>query len=515
MFMDRFIPKHDKVKMSREISHLSLTIIVSLYILGLLFLAPNFADGFSSTSSQPPPIDQLIRMICNTKGGHSLPPEVAYELDKCGKGTASIHDWQEMGNLLGQVMCFEGAQSFLLRIQCSCTWFRSLTWTATGVVNFTKDATGMKMYLSGEGHRGRVVGLHRHHLGKYGGWFDNKAMFCQAANLLEQTTPACFTVENSRSYSQRAFEEFLSMVGGKFIIFKPRANAGGSGIKVFTRKELATSPPGEGGVLQAYLNDPVLFRGFKTDIRVYFVVTSLKPLTLFISRSGMFRSAYPWKSFNSSTFDPAADITNYSFRIKAKKFVANSDSSSGEDATLGTLRKYWNVLQRTGLDPEVVWSNIKHNITVSLLALYPKLLKTNEVAEGSVFIADILISNTGHASVLEIMANACALKPKKEFAGDMLIWNEVKETVLKGIGLLSIKGFLLAARNTEQKCDDSECGQGSVSEPYQNLLVETFIALSWSYDAVLPLEFSKYKPFLHQQGVDTSIYTRLISLLQE
>lgn len=447
-------------------------------------------------------------------GSKRAPLRVYYKLLLCERRPV-LQRWSVIEKILEQVLAFSSSQYLILKVECSCKWFHSLTWTGNGSVNFRKSARDMRMYLSGEGQKGRIVKTNSmKNRREFGGNFDDKGSFCRLANSLQQTTPKCIVLGEKVSHHHTILEEFLSFAGTRFIIFKPRAAAGGAGIKVYSRATFDADHSTRSGILQVYLDDPVLYNGFKTDIRVYFVITSLQPLTLFISRRGMFRSAYPWKSFNKSVFDPAADITNYSFRVKATKYVPNRDAQENDNATLGTLRKYARILDDAGLNPEDVWSNIKENITLAVLALYPKMLTSSQGVEGSIFIADLLITTTGHASVLEIMANTCALKPKKEFPGDNVVWSEVTDTVLNGYALLSLKGLLPLSSDAQNLCYKNSSMDTATSATLRRVLVEIMVAHKFSFDPVLPLDYVQYKEFLIQQKVDTHIYDDVFSCSQ-
>lgn len=487
-------------------------LFVALVVLS--FLASDITEEFELSQAIETVEATFPDLWCHKIESNRAPLRIYYKLLRC-EHRPVLQRWPVIEKILEQVLAFSSSQSLVLEAECSCKWSGSLIWTGVGSVNFSKSARDMRMYLSGEGHRGRIVSKNSlKNRGAFGGNFDDKNSFCQLANSLQQTTPKCIVLGQMVSHNRTILEEFLSFAGTRFLIYKPRANAGGAGIKVYSKATFPSEPFTSSGILQVYLDDPVLYNGFKTDVRVYFVITSLQPLTLFISRRGMFRSAFPWKSFNKSVFDPAADITNYSFRVKARKYVPNKDAQEKDEATLGTLRKYARILHDAGLDPEGVWSNIKQNITLAVLALYPKMLSSNQGVEGSIFIADVIVTTTGHASVLEIMANACALKPKKEFPGDNVIWSEVTDTVLNGYALLSLKGLLALSSNAQNLCYKNSSVNTATSATLRRVIVEIMVAHKFRFDPVLPLEYVQYKELLLQQKVDTHIYADVFSCAQ-
>ena len=78
-------------------------------------------------------------------------------------------------------------------------------------------------------------------------------------------------------------------------IAKPSEGTQGSGIFIMRRwSELESTLPllKRGAVIQKYIPDPYLDDGFKFDLRVYVLVTSVDPLRVHVCREGLVRFAY-------------------------------------------------------------------------------------------------------------------------------------------------------------------------------------------------------------------------------
>jgi tubulin polyglutamylase TTLL5 len=68
---------------------------------------------------------------------------------------------------------------------------------------------------------------------------------------------------------------------------KPSAKSRGRGISLINKaSDVAYSTP---VVLQRYIKNPLLVRGFKFDLRIYVLLTSVKPLEIFIYKEGFAR----------------------------------------------------------------------------------------------------------------------------------------------------------------------------------------------------------------------------------
>lgn len=72
-------------------------------------------------------------------------------------------------------------------------------------------------------------------------------------------------------------------------ISKPSASSRGKGIKLFS--SLVPIPKAD-GVMQGYIDRPLLITGRKFDIRIYVFVGSVQPLRLYIHDSGLGRFCY-------------------------------------------------------------------------------------------------------------------------------------------------------------------------------------------------------------------------------
>lgn len=75
-------------------------------------------------------------------------------------------------------------------------------------------------------------------------------------------------------------------------------------------------------MLQTYIRNPYLLSGLKFDFRLYVLVTSLKPLQVYIYKEGLARLAtahykQPHKSNTSNSF---MHLTNYAVNKKNSTF---------------------------------------------------------------------------------------------------------------------------------------------------------------------------------------------------
>jgi len=124
---------------------------------------------------------------------------------------------------------------------------------------------------------------------------------------------------------------------GAYWIYKPVAAACGRGIRLYGSKVTAADDrklQQKSGIVQRYLDQPLLLNGFKFDLRVYVVITSLDPLKVYLNPEGLVRLATePYSLSRDNLGHRTMHLTNYSVNKVAEAYVQNSDSRSHESLT--------------------------------------------------------------------------------------------------------------------------------------------------------------------------------------
>ena len=94
---------------------------------------------------------------------------------------------------------------------------------------------------------------------------------------------------------------------------KPVGLSRGRGI--FLVDDLSTVSFTEPMIIQKYISNPLLIKGFKFDLRLYVLVTSFKPLECWISSLGFARFASkPYECSSASLSDTFIHLTNTSLQ---------------------------------------------------------------------------------------------------------------------------------------------------------------------------------------------------------
>lgn len=109
----------------------------------------------------------------------------------------------------------------------------------------------------------------------------------------------------------------------KLWIAKPAASSQGKGI-VVTNKISEIPNKGNPHIVSEYINNPLLFDGFKFDLRVYVAITSINPLRLYIYEEGLTRfatSKYSLSITGNKKQSKYTHLTNYSLNKNNPNFI--------------------------------------------------------------------------------------------------------------------------------------------------------------------------------------------------
>uniref|UniRef100_A0A665W125 Tubulin tyrosine ligase-like family, member 6 n=1 Tax=Echeneis naucrates TaxID=173247 RepID=A0A665W125_ECHNA len=150
----------------------------------------------------------------------------------------------------------------------------------------------------------------------------------------------------------------------KTYICKPDTGCQGKGI--FITKSSKDIPPGDHMICQVYISR-------KFDLRIYVLVTSCDPFSIFMFKEGLAR--FCTTQYNEPTHSNVDDVcmhlTNYSINKHSENFVRDEDT--GSKRKLSTLKKH---LESISCNTEKLWNDIEDVIIKTLISAHP-ILKHN------------------------------------------------------------------------------------------------------------------------------------------
>ncbi|KAF7664977.1 hypothetical protein LDENG_00158880 [Lucifuga dentata] len=157
----------------------------------------------------------------------------------------------------------------------------------------------------------------------------------------------------------------------KTYICKPDTGCQGKGI--FITKSIKDIQPGEHMICQVYISRPFIIHGYKFDLRIYVLVTSCDPFSIFMYKEGLAR--FCTTKYNEPTHSNVNDVcmhlTNYSINKHSDNFVR--DDNAGSKRKLSTLNKH---LESLCCNTEKMWNDIEDLIIKTLISAHP-ILKHN------------------------------------------------------------------------------------------------------------------------------------------
>eukprot|EP00752_Nemacystus_decipiens_P002161 g2058.t1 len=155
---------------------------------------------------------------------------------------------------------------------------------------------------------------------------------------------------------------------GALWIVKPSDSSRGRG--VYLLRELGELAYDRLSIVQRYISDPLTVGGYKADLRLYVVVTSLHPMTVSVYKDGIVRFATS-KYERSPHDDPFGHLTNSSINKRSPFASLEKDVIGGGCKwTLTRLRRW---VEETAVDGaarwERLWAKIRSLVCLSVLPL--------------------------------------------------------------------------------------------------------------------------------------------------
>ena len=188
----------------------------------------------------------------------------------------------------------------------------------------------------------------------------------------------------------------------KLWIEKPAGGSRGNGISVIDKMPSSTF---KRIVVQRYLDDPLLIRGLKFDLRFYVAVTSLVPLRIYLFDNGLVRLATePYDANHDDISNRSAHLTNFSINKENPNFHATNDISKDGEGNKWSHRPFWPWLKEHGFDPDEIRRKIEDAFVTTIMAAREVFRSDQEDLRSSfeLFGFDVMLSREGDVHILEI-----------------------------------------------------------------------------------------------------------------
>jgi len=150
------------------------------------------------------------------------------------------------------------------------------------------------------------------------------------------------------------FDAYGNALNNKIFIIKPDAGCQGQGI--FLTKTWDMVPQQQAVVAQVYIKKPLLIDGFKFDLRIYTLVTCIRPLRMYLFHDGLVRLCTEEyvKPNKSNMHLTTMHLTNYSLNKNSDAFVQPTGSETGEGSKR-SLKWFMDMIREEKGDAKADW----------------------------------------------------------------------------------------------------------------------------------------------------------------
>jgi len=229
---------------------------------------------------------------------------------------------------------------------------------------------------------------------------DMKKMFNDDFNYMPETY--CFPEE--KNIIDKKFKNYTLNLSDLWLV-KPIDNFGGTGITFFNSlgkikiKEF---------ILTKYIKDVNLIKGKKYDLRLYVLITGLKPLRIYLYNEGLVRISSERYSLNASSIENKfIHLTNIKVNQINKNYIIPNNTND-ENSSQWNFYMFKKFLQKFNVKWDNIREMIKDIIIKSIISCYKNLTEKNEYRNKSdqnffhIFGYDILINDKYIPKLLEI-----------------------------------------------------------------------------------------------------------------
>ncbi|XP_071819355.1 uncharacterized protein [Apostichopus japonicus] len=217
----------------------------------------------------------------------------------------------------------------------------------------------------------------------------------------------------------------------EFWICKPADSSRGRGIFLF--EDLSELTYDCSAVAQKYITNPCLIAGYKFDLRLYVLVTSFHPLTVYMYQEGIVRFSTEKFDLNSIG-NLFSHLTNTSINKFSPSYTTDKERvGQGCKWTLTMLRNYFH---QQDVDDEVLWQKISNVVTLTLLAQVTSVPKVTGAFE--LFGFDIIIDANLKPWLLEVNFNPAL---NEDCPVDAVVKRSLINNVIDILGFEDVDGF--------------------------------------------------------------------------
>lgn len=166
----------------------------------------------------------------------------------------------------------------------------------------------------------------------------------------------------------------------RFYIVKPDSGCQGRGI--FLTQNFDSISPLEQVVAQHYIRKPFLIDGFKFDLRLYVLITSCKPLRMYLFHDGLVRLCTEeyLKPNAENVAMRCMHLTNYAINKHNENFQSNENVDAGDVGSKRSLRWFMDYIagEKGQVKADSLWRRMGTMSVKVIISILPTLVREYE-----------------------------------------------------------------------------------------------------------------------------------------
>ena len=312
-----------------------------------------------------------------------------------------------------------------------------------------------------------------------------KKIFLQDFNYMPET----YNFPEDQNLINNKFKNYTLNLKDLWLI-KPSNSCGGNGISIFTSlnniklKEF---------VLTKYISDINLINNKKYDLRLFVLISGLKPLRIYFYREGFVRIATEKYSLNQKFLkNKYMHLTNSLLNKHNKKYIS-PNGTKDINANKWNIQMYKTFLKKYNIEWDELREKIKDIIIKSFISVYQYLIneiEVNNLNDQSFYEIlgyDILITKDFIPKLMEINENP-----------DMKFYSNLEKPIKTNIFLdaLNLIGLRPYSRKTRKPFNNKIIFSDDIEEKINNALCELERPRG-DYELIFPTKktLNKYKKY--------------------
>ena len=323
-----------------------------------------------------------------------------------------------------------------------------------------------------------------------------KQKFCDDFNYMPET----YNYPEEKGIINDKFTNYKLNLNDLWLI-KPVNKCGGYGIDILTSLKFAKL---KNFIITKYITNLHLINEKKYDLRMFILISGLKPLRIYFFKEGLVRIASEKYSLNTKNINNKfVHLTNRGIN-KLNKNYHFPNGLNDIKANAWNILTYKKYLSSLNIHWENIREKIKDIIIKSIISVYKNLTEENEINNLNdqnfyeILGYDILITNNFIPKLIEINTNP-----------DMKIYTNLDKSIKADLftDTINLVGIIPYSRKKKNLLKNQDNFQNIIDDNINNALCELERPRG-NYELIFPIKktIHKYKKYFLNNSVENKIF---------